>query len=551
MHAASAIPAFIGGIGLFLLGMRLMTDGLTASAGGALRGILSTATRNPLRAVGSGLLITTTVQSSSAVIFATIGFVNAGLLSLHQAIGVIYGANLGTTLTSWLVAVTGFDLDIGAWALPAIGIGAVLWAVARGSRNGALGQALAGFGLFFLGISVLHDAFSHLGNDFSLDAIGGDSPLGILAFVAIGIVLTLLTQSSSATLAITLTAAGGGLVSLDHAAGMIIGANVGTTSTAVLAALGATAPAKRVAAAHVAFNVVTAAAALLLLPALLWLARTIGGSMTGTVQVALVLAVFHTLTKLLGIGLMWPLTPRLVRMLERRFRGTGEDEGKPRFLDRNVQATPVLAVDALGLELRRMGTIANGLCISVLEGADRSNRAAGSARLDSLQVAIGEFVAGIPRHDDDPYLADTLPTALRIAQYHVNQGELARELGGQRANAHVEVAGPAQHLAELRSEAVALLRQLQRSPDDGAAASAGHVRFEATYQAFKTSLLRAGTTGLVEPQRMAAVLEYGSTLRRICDQAVKAALHLADFSRRTTPHDDGGDMPTAPAAQTG
>ncbi len=550
MHASAAIPAFLGGIGLFLLGMRLMTDGLTTSAGSALRGILSTATRNPLRAIGSGLAITTTVQSSSAVIFATIGFVNAGLLSLQQAIGIIYGANLGTTLTSWLVALTGFDLDIGAWALPAIGIGAMLWAVARGSRNGALGQALAGFGLFFLGISVLHDAFSHLGNDFSLDAIGGDSALGILAFVAVGIVLTLLTQSSSATLAITLTAAGGGLVSLEHAAGMIIGANVGTTSTAVLAALGATAPAKRVAAAHVVFNVVTAVAALLLLPALLWLARTIGGWVTEPLQVALVLAVFHTLTKLLGIGLMWPLTPRLVRMLERRFGSTGEDDGKPRFLDHNVQATPVLAVDALGLELRRMGTIASGLCIAVLEGTDRRNRSDGSARLDSLQVAIGGFVAGIPRRDDDPYLADTLPNALRIAQYHVNQAELARELGAQRANAHVEVPGPAQHLAELRSQADALLRQLQRAPADGAAAAAGRIRFERCYQAFKTSLLRAGSNGLVEPQRMAAVLEYGSTLRRICDQAVKAALHLAEFSARTA-SGAGGDNPPAATAAAG
>ena len=127
----SGLFNLIGGIGLFLLGMRLMTDGLTASAGGGLRTILAGATRSRVRALGSGLLITTGVQSSSAVVFATIGFVNAGLLSLGQAIGIVYGANLGTTLTSWLVALAGFNLNLRVLALPAIGVGAIAWALSR------------------------------------------------------------------------------------------------------------------------------------------------------------------------------------------------------------------------------------------------------------------------------------------------------------------------------------------------------------------------------------------------------------------------------------
>src|SRR5690606_28389970 len=164
----SGIITLFGGIGLFLLGMRLMTDGLTASAGGGLRTILAGATRSRRRALASGLLITTGVQSSSAVIFATIGFVNAGLLSLGQAIGLVYGANLGTTLTSWLVAVAGFNLNLRALALPAIGLGGMAWAISRTSRWGALGQAVAGFGLFFLGIDVLRDAFDGLGGTRSV-----------------------------------------------------------------------------------------------------------------------------------------------------------------------------------------------------------------------------------------------------------------------------------------------------------------------------------------------------------------------------------------------
>src|SRR5690554_8134266 len=175
----SVIVTLFGGIGLFLLGMRLMTDGLAASAGGGLRNILAHATRSRLRALGSGLVITTGVQSSSAVIFATIGFVNAGLLSLGQAIGIVYGANLGTTLTSWLVALAGFNLNLRALALPAIGVGAVAWAISRASRWGALGQAVAGFGLFFLGIDVLRDAFEGLGTAFSLHGHADSGIIGL------------------------------------------------------------------------------------------------------------------------------------------------------------------------------------------------------------------------------------------------------------------------------------------------------------------------------------------------------------------------------------
>ena len=381
----------LGGIGLFLLGMRLMTDGLTASAGGGLRTILAGATRSRGRALVSGLIITTGVQSSSAVIFATIGFVNAGLLSLGQSVGLVYGANLGTTLTSWLVAVAGFNLHLRALALPAIGVGALAWAVSRASRWGALGQAVGGFGLFFLGIDVLRDAFDGLGGMFSVQGQDAETVAGIAAFVLSGIAITLLTQSSSATLAITLTAAAGGLLPLQAAAAMIIGANVGTTSTAVFAAIGATSPARRVAAAHVLFNVVTAAMALALLPALLWLAGAIAGLASDDPHIALALAVFHTLTKLLGVAVMWPLTPRVVAALERRFRTGDEDQARPRYLDTNLLTTPALALDALGMELRRMGALAAGGCLAALQEARGS-----SSSLPFTEISPFSFIFTSP-----------------------------------------------------------------------------------------------------------------------------------------------------------
>ncbi|NNM00772.1 MAG: Na/Pi symporter, partial [Gammaproteobacteria bacterium] len=152
------IGTFIGGLGLFLLAVGMITDGLKLAAGDALRGILARSTSTPLRGVASGVLVTGIVQSSSAVTVATIGFVNAGLLTLGQSLGVIYGANIGTTITGWIVAAVGFSFKVEAFALPLIGIGMLSRVVRPASRLASVGEALAGFGLFFIGVDVLKEA---------------------------------------------------------------------------------------------------------------------------------------------------------------------------------------------------------------------------------------------------------------------------------------------------------------------------------------------------------------------------------------------------------
>lgn len=195
--------SFIGGIGLFLLGMRLMTDGLRLAAGSALRRMLGQWIRTPMRGLLSGALITSLVQSSSAITVATIGFVNAGLLTLRQSVGVIYGSNIGTTMTSWLVALIGFDVDVKALALPLIGTGVMMRLTGAHRRYGALGEALTGFGLFFLGIDVLKVAFSNVGAEVPLQHFANGGMGGAALFVGIGFVLTLLMQSSSAAMALS------------------------------------------------------------------------------------------------------------------------------------------------------------------------------------------------------------------------------------------------------------------------------------------------------------------------------------------------------------
>jgi len=526
----ATVLTFIGGIGLFLLGMRLMTDGLKVAAGDTLRSILTTATRSRLRGLASGVLITAMVQSSSAVIFATIGFVNAGLLSLTQSIGIILGSNLGTTLTSWIVALIGFNVNLQAMAMPAIGIGMALW-IAFGSRQrGALGQALVGFGIFFLGIDVLRESFAGIGDAIELDGWADRGGFSLLIFTLIGFIMTVLMQSSSAALAVTLTAAAGGLIPFNAAAAMVIGANVGTTSTAALAVLGATAPAKRAASAHVIFNVITALAAFILLAPLLWLVSGIASLFGFAGQVAVLLAIFHTMTKLLGIAITWPLMDRIVLFLESKFRSTEDDEGRPKYLDANILAAPALAMDALILELQRMGDIARHLGQEAIS-AEQSNTAhmeSGQRTLEKLSAEVSEFVSNMARDAAESRVSNLLPEALRVSHYLQEVSDCAVTFSKLHPQAIVDDQAllDARNALWRQSANLLTLTEVDDSGQSSVDLQEKRDEFEEGYQALKNQLLRAGTTGTLTPRRMALLLEQLSALHRMVDQAIKSALYM-------------------------
>ena len=529
MNIAGVIT-FIGGIGLFLLGMRLMTDGLKVAAGDTLRSVLTAATHSRLRGLASGVLITAMVQSSSAVVFATVGFVNAGLLSLSQAIGIIFGANLGTTLTSWIVALIGFNINLQALAMPAVGGGMALWVIFGPRPSGALGQAVAGFGIFFLGIDVLRGSFAGLGDAIALDSWAGQGVARLLLFMAVGIVMTVLMQSSSASLAVTLTAAAGGLIPVTAAAAMVIGANVGTTSTAAFAVIGATAPAKRAASAHVVFNVITAVCAFALLPVLLWLVQGAASLLGFPGQIAVVLAIFHTLTKLLGILIIWPVTGMMVSFLDARFRSIEEDESRPRHLDGNIVTTPSLAMDALILELNRMAGIARELARAAISAEDGNveRMTSGQRTLEHLNLEVSDFASSIARHSVDSAVTALLPDALRVGHYLGETVASAMEI--TRLRTQVELTDPDLAAARnhLFAHGVELLSHT-RVEEEGWSVERldkGRGEFERDYQALKAQLLRAGTTGAVKPHHMAQLLEQLSALHRMVDQATKSAAYL-------------------------
>ncbi len=305
----------LGGIGLFLLGMVLLTDGIKTLAGTALREILKRFIRGPVSGMITGTGLTAILQSSSATMLTTIGFVSAGLITFPQAIGVIFGANLGTTSTGWIVSILGFKLSIGAAALPMIFAGALMRLLLRG-RGASLGTAAAGFGLLFLGIAMMQDGMGGLSERIDVTGFTGEGIPGVLLLVGVGIIMTMVMQSSSAAMAITLAALHTGGIDITQGAALVIGQNVGTTVTAAIAAIGATNAARRTAVAHITFNVLTGCIALGLFPIFVWGVHRWESSSGHTAGVG-TLAGFHTGFNIVGVAVFLPIASQFAHLIER------------------------------------------------------------------------------------------------------------------------------------------------------------------------------------------------------------------------------------------
>lgn len=398
----------LGGIGLFLLGMVLLTDGLKAFAGDALRRALMRFTGTPTKAFGSGALVTMMMQSSSATTVAVIGFVSAGLLAFPQAVGVVMGASLGTTATGWIVSGLGLKVNVGFYTLPLVGIGAFLKLLGRG-RWRALGPALAGFGLIFIGIDTLQEAMRGLSSVFNLAGLPAKGTLGHLIALAIGILLTLVMQSSSAAVATTLTALHTGALNFDQAASLVIGAAIGTTVTGVLAAIGGGVPAKRTAVAHVSFNLVTGLIAVVLLPVFLrgivWAQQHLGlepGAMS--------LAAFHTTFIAVGVAIFLPFAGRFAALIERWV----PDKGPPltRHLDKTLLQAPPAALEA---SRRALCDTATDLFAALQASLQPSGLVPGEreAAIGKALERLQEYLPQIPAMVEDTPLSH-----LRIGQMH-------------------------------------------------------------------------------------------------------------------------------------
>jgi phosphate:Na+ symporter len=385
----SAIIGLLGGVGLFLLGMTLLTDGLRTFAGDSLRRALLQFTDKPVKAFFSGVLATAIVQSSSATTVTMIGFVSAGLLTFPQALGVVLGASLGTTSTGWLVAGLGLKVSVGYYALPLIAVGAFLRLLAP-PRWRSLGIALAGFGLIFVGIGHLQDAMTGAGDFVDLAALPATGTLSRLLIVLAGIVLTVLMQSSSAAVATTMTALHTNAITFEQAALVVIGASVGTTVTGVLASLGASVPAKRTALGLVLFTIGTGAAAFVLLPLSLRALATLE-FLAGSSLDAMRLAAFHSAFVAAGIAVVLPFTRKFARQVERLLPDTGPD--LTANLDDSLLGLPVVAMEAVRRVLR-------DTVLSIVELLLKSlNGTPAEADIDRVEAALNttrDFFTRIP-----------------------------------------------------------------------------------------------------------------------------------------------------------
>ncbi len=354
------------GIAIFLFGMLSLEQGFQAFTGGTLERILRRTTSTTGRSLLFGVVSTTLMQSSSLVSVISISFLSAGLISLAAGIGIIFGANLGTTTGAWLIAGFGLKVNIAAYAMPMLAFGVILLFQSSKALKG-LGYILAGLGFLFLGIHYMKEGFDAFKGTLNLAEYAVAGYPGVLLFTAIGIFATVVMQSSHATLVLTITALAAGQISYENALALAIGANVGTTITAILGAMSANENGKRLAVAHLIFNGMTGVIAIAFIFQLVSLVNGLSAAV-GIAQddYSLKLAVFHSVFNLLGIAVMLPLMKPLVAGLERFIPEKKPEVDQPKYLSDSSSAFPGTAVEVVRLETARVYEAALRIIIDVL-----------------------------------------------------------------------------------------------------------------------------------------------------------------------------------------
>ena len=304
----------LAGLGIFLFGMYLMEESIKKLSGRSFKRLIREYTTGKIKSIFSGILATSVLQSSSAVSLMVLAFVGAGIMTMENAIGVILGSNIGTTVTAWIVASLGFKVSIESFALPLIGTGGLgLIFLGNSEKYANFSKLVVGFGFLFMGLDYMKVSMEVFTTTLDISTIPN---YGIFFYLGIGILLTAVMQSSSATIAIVLTALNLDIISFNAATAMVIGANVGTTATILLGAIGAVQVKKRVAFSHLVFNLVTALVALILMPILIYIVSRVVDIKTDAV---IGLALFHTIFNILGVLVFFPFITVLARQLIRVF----------------------------------------------------------------------------------------------------------------------------------------------------------------------------------------------------------------------------------------
>lgn len=346
MWSSVDFPQFFAGLGLFLFGLLMLEKALATLSSESFRVILRRSTANPVSSVFSGIISTVVLQGSSTVGLLMMAFVGAGLIPLYNAVGVVLGANLGTTFTGWIVTTLGFKLDLAAVAVPVMGVGAIGSVLLQDrERWKAWSGFIFGLGLMLFGLNSMKTAMEQLAAQADVTLLQG---MPLFAFVLVGALFTALIRSSSAAIMIVLSALHAGSLDLTSAAALAVGADIGTTSTMALGSIKGSAVKKQLALSHVLFSVVTALAAFLLMEPLLYLVQQI----FGIHDPLYALVAFHSTFNGLGVLLFLPFIKPFSRFLERRFLGTEQDIGV--WINNVPPALPTEAITAVEREVERL-----------------------------------------------------------------------------------------------------------------------------------------------------------------------------------------------------
>lgn len=304
------------GIAIFLFGMLSLEQGFRSFSGGLLEKILKNSTDKLYKSIAFGVISTSVMQSSSLVSVLTISFLGAGLIGLSQGIGIVFGANLGTTTGAWLIAGLGLKVDIAAYAMPMLVFG-IIFSFQKSSALKGIGYILTGLGFLFLGIYYMKEGFEAYKGTIDISALASVGIKGLFVFTGIGIIATVIMQSSHATLVLIITALAAGQISYENALALAIGANIGTTITAILGAMSSNVEGKRLAAAHFVFNITTGLIAIFFIYKIIYLVDLSAAYLgIASDDYTLKLAIFHTIFNTIGVVVMLPFIGKLVTLLE-------------------------------------------------------------------------------------------------------------------------------------------------------------------------------------------------------------------------------------------
>lgn len=342
------LKTILAGVAILLFGMIMLEEGFKVFTKGPLQSILKKATDKLYKSITVGAVVTGLIQSSSLVSVITISFISAGLISLAGGLGLIFGANIGSTATAWLVAGFGLKIKISALAMPMLVFGIIFSLQKKDSLKG-IGNVIAGLGFFFLGIFFMKEGFDVFSEYIDLTQYAVSGIKGVLIYTGIGIVITVVLQSSAASLVLVLTALAAGQIEYENALALAIGANIGTTITAILGSLSSNIAGKRLAGAHLIFNIVTGVMAIIFIYPLANLVNKIAQLVhIADANYTLKLALFHTIFNIIGVVLMIPFIKKLEHLLLRVFKEKmDKDIDEPKYLNESILEFPATAISSL------------------------------------------------------------------------------------------------------------------------------------------------------------------------------------------------------------